>query len=146
MNVKQQDYYQKLRLRIANYLDKHHFEYADILLMAPDIFHLLVKLSMDERVAVSKKAKLLFAIGYFFSPVDLLPEFLIGPIGFMDDIALAAYVLHDFVNNNETEVLYEHWAGQTDVLASIQNILSLANRFLGEGLWGRIKKKVTGSK
>ncbi len=142
MNEKQLDFYQKLRIKIANYLDKKDFEYGDILLLAPDFFHLMVKLSLDPKVETVKKAKLAFAITYFFSPIDLLPEAFLGPIGYLDDIALAAYVLNDFVNNNESDLLYEHWAGQSDVLASIQNVLTLANRFLGEGLWKKLKNKI----
>jgi len=142
MDEKQQDYYQKLRVKIADYLEKNHFEYADILLLAPDFFHLLIKLSMDPRVDKLKKVKLAFAITYFFSPIDLLPELLFGPVGYLDDIALTAYVLNDFVNNNESELLYEHWAGQSDILASIQNVLTLADKFLGEGLWNKIRGKM----
>ena len=142
MDEKQDDFYQKLRLKIANYLDKKDFAYGDILLLAPDFFHLLVKLSLDPRVETVKKAKLAFAITYFFSPIDLLPEAILGPIGYLDDIAIAAYILNDFVNNNESDLLYEHWAGQSDVLASIQNVLTMANRFLGEGLWKRVKSKI----
>ncbi len=142
MNEKQLDFYQKLRIKMANYLDKKDFEYGDILLLAPDFFHLMVKLSLDPKVETVKKAKLAFAITYFFSPIDLLPEAFLGPIGYLDDIALAAYVLNDFVNNNESDLLYEHWAGQSDVLASIQNVLTLSNRFLGEGLWKKLKNKI----
>ncbi|KAA3614941.1 MAG: DUF1232 domain-containing protein [Calditrichaeota bacterium] len=142
MDEKQDDFYQKLRLKIANYLDKKDFAYGDILLLAPDFFHLLVKLSLDPRVETVKKAKLAFAITYFFSPIDLLPEAILGPIGYLDDIAVAAYILNDYVNNNESDLLYEHWAGQSDVLASIQNVLTMANRFLGEGLWKRVKNKI----
>jgi uncharacterized membrane protein YkvA (DUF1232 family) len=144
MDSEQLDFYQKLRTKIANYLEKNKFAYSDVLLMAPDFFHLLVKLSLDERVDNMKKVKLAAAITYFISPIDLLPEAILGPLGYLDDIALAAYVLNDFVNNSESDILYEHWAGQSDVLASIQNVLTTANRFLGEGLWKRVKKKVGG--
>ena len=142
MDEKQLDFYQNLRTKIANYLDNKNFQYGDILMLAPDFFHLLVKLSLDPRIETMKKAKLAFAITYFFSPIDLLPEAFLGPIGYFDDIALAAYVLNDFVNNNDSDLLYEHWAGQTDVLASIQNVLTLANRILGEGLWKKLKNKI----
>jgi len=142
MEQAQKDFYQKLRIKIAGFLQKKNYEYAEVLLLAPDFFHLLVKLSLDPRVDYMKKAKLLFAITYFFSPVDLLPEIIFGPLGYLDDIALTAYVLNDFINNNESELLYEHWSGKSDILASVQNVLTSANNFLGEGLWTRIKSKI----
>lgn len=142
MEQEHRDFYQKLRLKIANYLQLKNIQHADILLLAPDFFHLLVKLSMDPRVDSIKKAKLVFAITYFFSPIDLLPEIIFGPLGYLDDIALSAYVLNDFINNNESEILYEHWSGQSDILATIQNVITSANNFLGEGLWAKIKNKI----
>jgi len=36
---------------------------------------------------------LIFAAIYFFSPLDLLPEALLGPLGFADDAALLAFVI-----------------------------------------------------
>ncbi len=140
MNKEHDDFYKKMRTQIAEFLDKKNFKYADILLLAPDFFHLMVKLSLDKRVAQDKKVKLAAAILYFISPLDFLPEMIFGPIGYMDDIALAAYVLNDFINGGDMEILYEHWAGESDVLASIQNVLTIADHYLGKGLWQRIKK------
>lgn len=144
MNKKQHDFYQKIRRQIADYLDKHNFQYGDILLLAPDFFHLLVKLSLDKRVPADKKAKFIGAIAYFISPIDLLPEAFLGPVGYMDDIAIAAYVLNDYINHSGPDIIYEHWAGDSEVLASIQNVLTVANKYLGEGLWTKIKSSVKG--
>lgn len=126
-------------MQIADFLEKKKFKYADILLLAPDFFHLMVKLSLDKRVPQEKKVKLVAAILYFISPLDFLPEMIFGPIGYMDDLALAAYVLNDFINGGDLDILYEHWAGESDILASIQNVLTVADHYLGKGLWQRIK-------
>ncbi len=142
MNKEQNDFYKKMRVQIANYLEKKDFKYSDILLLAPDFFHLLIKLSMDERIPKEKKIKLVAAIAYFISPLDFLPELILGPIGYMDDIAIAAYVLNDFINTGDMDILYEHWAGHGDVLASIQNILTIADKYLGQGLWEKLKRTI----
>ncbi len=42
MDEEQQDFYIKLRKKIEAYLNKHENSYADYLLLAPDLFHLLV--------------------------------------------------------------------------------------------------------
>ena len=142
MEQKYDDFYKKIRGQIVDYLQKKDFKYGDVLLLAPDIFHLMVKLSLDKRVPNDKKIKLAAAIAYFISPIDLLPEAFLGPIGYMDDIAVAAYVLNDFINTGDLDILYEHWAGEGDVLANIQNILTVADKYLGQGLWERLKYKV----
>jgi uncharacterized membrane protein YkvA (DUF1232 family) len=142
MDKQQNDFYKKMRGQITAYLEKKDFKYGDILLLAPDFFHLLIKLSVDERVPNEKKIKLVAAIAYFISPVDFLPELILGPIGYMDDIAIAAYVLNDFINTGDMDILYEHWAGHGDVLASIQNILTIADKYLGQGLWEKLKRTI----
>ncbi|MEJ2052676.1 MAG: YkvA family protein [Calditrichaceae bacterium] len=142
MNQTQSDFYKKIRKQITEFLEKKNFEYGHLLLMAPDFFHLLVKLSLDKRVPNDKKLKLGIGIAYFILPFDILPEALLGPIGYMDDLAVAAYILNDFINHGDMDILYEHWAGDGDILASIQNILTAADKYFGQGLWERIKNKV----
>ncbi|HHJ52904.1 MAG TPA: DUF1232 domain-containing protein [Caldithrix abyssi] len=142
MDQTHQDFYKKLRRQINAFLEKKNFKYGDLLLLVPDFFHLLVKLSLDPRVPREKKIKLAAAIAYFFSPLDFIPEAILGPVGYMDDLAVAAYVLNDFINHGDLDLLYEHWAGESDVLASIQNILTVADSYLGQGLWERIKQRI----
>ncbi len=143
MEKKYQDFYQKLRKQVAEYLENKNFEYSDLVLLVPDFFHLLVKLMLDPRVPSDKKLKFAAVVAYFLTPFDLLPEAVLGPIGYMDDLALAAYVLNDFVNNEDLDIVYEHWAGKGDVLANIQNILTVADHYLGKGLWNRIKRNLS---
>ena len=142
MDKKQRDFYLNLRTKINDYLLEHNQnKYTDILLLAPDLFHLLVKLSLDNRVPGAKKAKFLGVIAYFISPVDLLPELLLGPIGYLDDIALTAWVLNDFINDNDPSIVRELWAGDQDILTTIKNVLSVADQLIGKGLWNKLKKK-----
>ena len=141
MNKEQQDFYIKLRKKITNFLEKKNTPYADVLLLGPDMFHLLVKLSLDERVPTKQKAKFVGVIAYFISPLDLLPEFLLGPIGYLDDIALASYVLNNFINETDSQIVRELWAGDQDILTSIKNVLAIADKAIGSGLWKKIQSK-----
>jgi uncharacterized membrane protein YkvA (DUF1232 family) len=110
-------------------------------MFAPDLFHLLVKLSLDPEVPGPRKIKLLGAIAYFISPIDVLPEALLGPLGLLDDIAVAAWVLNLMVNESDPEIVRKHWAGDGDGLEVIQRILTSADEMIGGGLWERLKKK-----
>ena len=141
MNKEQKDFYLKLRKKITAFLEKNNTPYADMLLLAPDLFHLLVKLTMDERVPSKEKAKFIGVIAYFISPIDLLPEFLLGPIGYLDDIALSAYVLNNYINATDAQIVRELWAGDQDLLSSIKNILAVADKAIGSGLWKKIQGK-----
>jgi len=137
------DFYQKLRKKIREWLKSDEgktSKFAEYLMFAPDLFHLLCKLSIDKDVPAIEKAKLVGAIAYFVSPVDVMSEALIGPLGYCDDIALAAYVLNSLINNTDEEIIRKHWVGDADVLNLIQQILSIADAMIGSGLWENLKK------
>jgi uncharacterized membrane protein YkvA (DUF1232 family) len=141
----QKDFYLQLRDKVQNWFDKNATkkpDYANYILMVPDFFYLLVKLTMDDRIAAIDKAKFAGVLAYFFSPIDFLPEALLGPIGYLDDLMLACYVLNLYVNQQDEtgkEVVRELWPGDQDVLDTIQSILKKADEWLGSGLWNRIK-------
>ncbi len=139
-----EDFYQAMRKRIRAWLEKKGkaFRYADVLLAGPDLLHLLSKLALDKRVPAVEKAKIASAIAYFVSPIDLVPEGVLGPAGLVDDIALAAFVLNGFVNAGYGEIAKEHWAGQEDLLVVIQRVLGVADAALGAGVFRRLKALV----
>jgi len=138
----QLDFYQQMRDSIRIWLKNKggNYQFADYLLAAPDLFHLLCKLAIDKEVPVSEKAKLAGAIVYFISPVDLLPEALTGPLGYIDDVAMAAFVLNRVINKTTPEIVRRHWAGDKDILDLIQQIIQVADEMVGSGLWAKIRK------
>jgi uncharacterized membrane protein YkvA (DUF1232 family) len=135
------DFYQALRARITQWLEGKGkgFRHAQLLLLAPDLFHLLTRLMLDRRIPVSEKAGLGAALAYFVSPIDLLPEAFLGPAGYIDDVALAAYALHRLINAGHGEVAKELWAGDGDLLDALQQVLQVADQALGSGVWERLK-------
>jgi uncharacterized membrane protein YkvA (DUF1232 family) len=145
MSEKNQDFYQKLREQVRDWIGSENAQssrWAEYVLFAPDLFHLMWKLSGDSDVASRDKVKLAAAIAYFISPIDLIPEAIVGPLGYLDDIALAAHVLHSIVNHTDPEVLRRHWAGETDVLEVIQRVLATADKMVGSGVWNKLKRIV----
>jgi len=145
MQQKEVDFYVKLRHKIKQWLDSKSGksnQWARYLIWAPDLFHLLWKLSLDENVPKKEKVKLVAALAYFISPIDLIPEAIFGPVAFTDDIALTAYVLNGLVNNISPDIVRKHWAGEEDVLEVIKKILMVADKMIGKGLWNKLKAKV----
>jgi len=137
----QRDFYRRLRENIRAYLKKRGpFRYADILLVGPDLFHLLVRLVGDRRIPTFEKAKLGATIAYFVAPVGLIPEGVTGPIGYLDDIALSAYVLRSLLGTQYAPIVREHWAGERDVLDVVQGVLEGLDHAMRGGLWDRRKK------
>ena len=141
MDEEQKDFYLILRKKVMTYLDKHNSKYTEYLLLAPDLFHLLVKLSIDPRVPSDKKTKFIAIIAYFISPLDLFPELIFGPIGYLDDIALTAYIINQYIVETDPKIVRELWAGDQDVLTAIKNIVIAADKMIGSGLWKKIRKR-----
>ncbi|MDP8237559.1 MAG: YkvA family protein [Candidatus Hatepunaea meridiana] len=137
--VQKRDFYHKLRNRIKGWKSGKHSDnkWIEYVVLAPDLFHLLVKLSLDKDIPTKKKVKLAFAITYFASPIDLIPDF-IPIVGLLDDIVVAAYVLNDLLNNVEPEVIQRNWAGEDDILELIKKLMNDADKMVGEGLYRRL--------
>ncbi len=139
------DFYQQLRTEIREWLETktgRSSRWSEYLLLAPDLFHLLCKLAIDKEVPAREKAKLAGAIAYFVSPIDLVPEGFVGPAGYIDDVALAAYVINSVIKNTDEGVVDKHWAGEKDVLDLVQKIVDAGEEMVGEKLWKKLKELV----
>jgi len=142
---KQKDYYLQLRDKVSAWFEKNAEqkpEYANYILLVPDFFYLLVRLTLDGRIPAIDKAKFAGVIAYFFSPIDFLPEALLGPVGYLDDLVLACYVINLYINKQDEagkEVVRELWPGDQDVLNTVQSVLQKADEWVGSGLLKKIK-------
>ena len=140
MDEQHRDFYDFLRQKILGWTGESDRGSAvqKYILLAPDFFCLLCRLMADKDVSPLHKARLAAAIAYFVSPFDFLPEGLLGPLGYIDDVALAAFVLNGIVADSDPDVVQRHWPGEDDVLALVSHVLSVADRLLGAGLWKHI--------
>jgi len=147
MDEEKKDFYQKLRTDIKKWLAEKNNDdnrWAEYILLAPDLFHLLTKLAIDPDVPASKKVKIAGIIAYFISPLDFLPEMLLGPVGYLDDIALTAYILNDIINEVDPKIIQRNWAGERDILNLVKTIVANANNMVGSGVWKKIKRTFGG--
>lgn len=140
-----EDFYQKLRKSVMTWLGTQNAKdnkWAGYLVAAPDLFYLLVKLVLCKEVKADQKVKLVFALTYFISPFDLLPEALLGVVGYLDDIALTAYVLNDFINKTDDTLIQKYWLGEGDVLDLIKKIIATTDEMIGSGLYRKLINKL----
>ncbi len=94
----------------------------DLMLLLPDLTTLLFRLLRDPRVAPGDKAIALLGIGYVLSPIDILPEFLFGPLGLIDDLLVVSATLSRLVNHVHPDIVRSHWSGQGDALETLQRL------------------------
>ena len=138
---RQRDFYQRLRDRIRTWEQGKGKNYRrlEYILTAPDIFHLMAKLLRDSRVPAEEKMKLSAAIGYFIWQIDFLPEMILGPAAYIDDVALAAYALNGLLGKVSPDVLEENWAGHGSALEVVRKIMNISSEAIGSGMWSRLK-------
>lgn len=95
---------------------------------------------------MEEKGKLAIVIAYFISPLDLIPEGFVGPVGYIDDVALSCYALNSIINKTDVEIVKSLWAGKGDILKIIKKVLETADEVIGKGLWLKIKRLLSGKK
>lgn len=143
MENKEKDFYLKIRNQIKDWFDSkagRNQKWSEFILLAPDIFYLLYKVARDPEVPMANKLKIGAAIAYFISPIDLIPEALLGPIGYLDDITVAAFALNQLITDIDPEIVRRHWAGNQDILMLLKTITVNAHLFLGKGIFRKVKK------
>jgi uncharacterized membrane protein YkvA (DUF1232 family) len=136
-------FYDRLRTKIHGYVENKGNavgKTAEFLLLVPDVFILLWRLISDPRITAKNKTILVSGVAYFVFPFDLLPEAFLGPIGYLDDLVLAVYILNRMLVDTDPAILREHWSGSDDVLATIQKVLNAADSLVGSDLLKRIKR------
>jgi len=145
MSEVEQRFYDRTRASIQRYVASKGSALekgAEFLLLVPDFFMLLWRLVNDARVTGRNKVLLGSGIAYFVSPIDLVPEAFLGPIGFADDLVLAVYILNKILTDTSIDIVREHWSGSEDVLITIQNVLNAADQMVGSNLLNKIKSFV----
>ena len=137
-------FYDRLRGRIVSALEKRGGRVgrgaADALMVVPDVFMLLVRLALDPQVPAATRGLIGGALAYFVLPFDLLPEALVGGLGFMDDLVLAAAVLTQALGPDLEPRARRYWSGRHELREVLQDVVGAAQSLLGENLYGRLQR------
>jgi uncharacterized membrane protein YkvA (DUF1232 family) len=111
---------QLLEEDIADYEGRHD----ELIYQAPAFYRLLTHLLDDPRLPKRLRPLVLAAIAYFILPVDIIPEELEGPYGYVDDIWLCAFVAERVRQEVGGEaILVENWDGEAPVVGLVEELL-----------------------
>jgi len=81
---------------------------ARVLFHIPNFIKLSLRLLKDKRVSFYLKLLVYAAILYVLSPFDLLPDFLLPFLGYLEDLVIAVLCLIGLVKFSPPEVVEEH--------------------------------------
>jgi len=137
-------FYDRLRQTIVHGIEskagKLPGDAARMLLLVPDVFILMVRLTLDKSVPRGARAMIGGALAYFILPFDLLPEAILGPIGYMDDLVLGVAVLSQVFGGELEPYARKHWSGPEDLRVVLRDVTQASQALLGVSLYGRLRK------
>lgn len=119
--------------------------WAPLVRLAPDFLRLLLRLVMDPGLSAQKRARLGYAAAYFVSRYDPVPEALVGPLGYLDDVAVAAHALETTLSGEDVGLAARHWPGPGDVWKHVREVRAKTESMLTAERWDRIRRFFDGS-
>ena len=105
----------------------------------PPLFLLLAEISLDPAVETRERTAIRSALKYIVAPFDLIPEGVVGPAGYRDDLVLAAYVVERLEPVIGAAALRERWHGSGDPLDVARAILDAAAAMVGPTVCERLR-------
>jgi uncharacterized membrane protein YkvA (DUF1232 family) len=137
-------FYDRLRERVLDTVERRAGKLPEdvviALLLVPDVFILLVRLALDKELPARSRLLIGGALAYFISPFDLLPEALLGPIGYLDDLVVAVAVLSQVLHGDLEPYARKHWTGRQDLQHVLHDISATARTLLGPRLHDRLTR------
>ncbi len=100
---------------------------GDMIRLLPDLLRLLKRVATDGAVPRMVRVELMLVLGYIFSPIQLIPDF-IPVIGFLDDAVLVAIMLRIVVRTAGPQMLQKHWPGTPEGLRALCRVCGLAQQ------------------
>ncbi len=137
-------FYDRLRERVLATVQRRGGKLGsrttEALLMVPDVFMLLVRLTLDKEVPKATRTLLGGALAYFVLPLDLLPEAVVGPTGYIDDVILGLAVLAQAFGRQLEPYTAKHWSGSRSIREVMGDALGAADSLLGANLYDRLRQ------
>jgi uncharacterized membrane protein YkvA (DUF1232 family) len=140
-----EDFARSLRIKLAAWqgsAEGREHPHGGMIGLVPDFFHLVVGLILDDRVPARFRSALVGAVIYVVSPADMLPEALVGPGGYVDDLVLMALVVEELVHTVPADVLAEHWPGSEGLETALRQVVGQARELVGATLLEKLHQWV----
>lgn len=127
------NYYQKLQGELSSYEGSHKGVVREL----PKLIELLASLlEPDTAEDLSREGiqETCIALGYVFLPDDVIPEEIYGEIGYIDDVFLCSYVLHDFVKSGSRfeDLIRNNWQGEGDIIELLEELREKSQKIIQE--------------
>lgn len=106
---------------------------SEVILLIPNLAKLMIRLMRDPRVPIRKKLFVASVATYVLSPIDFVPDFVVG-FGKIDDIILISLAVDHLMRSVDADIVLEHWDGSIDALDLVRSVFAWAADILPEGM------------
>ena len=131
-------YYEYLKDEILSF--KGNYErFVDYI---PEFFRLLCNLLNEKGISREDRLMINAALAYFVTPLDVIPEDIYGPAGYIDDVFICTVVLKRIESKYGDKILIRNWEDdEEDVIQAIHESYEKSKRILEDkGLKERVLK------
>jgi uncharacterized membrane protein YkvA (DUF1232 family) len=130
--VEEVHYLKRFDVMLEKDISGYEGEFSDIIHQAPAFYRMMTRLLDDKDLPKSMSPQIIAAIAYFILPEDIIPEDKFGPVGYVDDIYLCAFVAYEVMKETGTsDILSRNWDGGRPVIELIEEILNREKELLG---------------
>ncbi|MBN1235396.1 MAG: DUF1232 domain-containing protein [Methanotrichaceae archaeon] len=99
-------------------------EFSQLIAEAPALYRMMTRLLDDRALPREMSPLVIAAIAYFILPEDIIPEDKYGPIGYVDDIYLCAFVANEVAKaSGSPDILARNWDGNVPIAKLVREIL-----------------------
>ena len=117
MDVEFKDFYDIL-IDNLNSFDEDYDSFIDY---GPNLYKLLCDCLNSPELNSELRLNISAAIAYYVVPMDVIPENIYGPYGYIDDIYISVFVLRKVAHELGYDFLQELWSDDEDV----ENIIEI---------------------
>lgn len=121
-----QDYYDVLSYNLETYKG----EYAAFIDNGPALFKFLNDLLINKELSSEYKLKISAAIAYYVVPMDVIPEQIYGPYGYIDDIFISSYVIKLLADEYGYPYLQKFWKEDEELELVVEECLEKSSEIL----------------
>ncbi|MCL1598854.1 MAG: YkvA family protein [Actinomycetia bacterium] len=93
----------------------------EAILLIPNLIKLFMRLMRDPRIPIRRKMLVGAVLVYVVSPIDLIPDFVVG-FGKLDDIVVLSIAINHLTAGAEASIVEEHWDGSVDSLDLVLSV------------------------
>jgi uncharacterized membrane protein YkvA (DUF1232 family) len=105
---------------LSENLESYQGEYASFIDHGPKLFQLLTEMLEESSISKELRLEISAAIAYYVVPMDIIPEQVYGPYGYIDDIYITTYVIKRIADELGYDCLKKHWKGEGNLESVIE--------------------------